>query len=278
LSVSFYFSFVATSYIAISVPTLKGVSVINFLQIIFTEAGAFTGASKSGKPGKIESADGGTLFLDEVGELPLDMQVKLLRALQEQEIIRIGGNKPKKVNVRIISATNRDLEKMVSAGDFRADLYYRLNVFSIHIPPLRERVDDIPYLIYDFLHEFSDKYDKLTLTISIDAIHYLTKYHWPGNIRELRNVLEMLVVLEEQNIITEKSLYRVLPKEKVSLIPANKNAITLNEEREQLEKLRIIETLQTTYGNKSSAAKILGISRANLYKKLKKHGIEMDGR
>ncbi|AZU59976.1 MULTISPECIES: sigma-54 interaction domain-containing protein [Bacillaceae] len=238
------------------------------------EEGAYTGAIKGGKPGKMELANGGTLFLDEVGELPLEMQVKLLRSLQDQEIFRIGGVTPKKVSVRVIAATNRNLEKMVSEGTFRADLYYRLNVFSVHIPPLRERKDDIPYLIHDFLREFSYKYNKPNLTIHNEATNKLKHYQWQGNIRELRNIIERLVVLEDQNLITENDIYRVIPNLKKDSSPSIKiKEFSLTDEKDQLEKMRIIDTLQNSYGNKSMTAKKLGITRATLYKKLRKYGI-----
>ncbi|PGY10295.1 sigma-54-dependent Fis family transcriptional regulator [Bacillus sp. AFS031507] len=234
------------------------------------EAGAYTGASKGGKPGKLELAEGGTLFLDEVGELPLDMQVKLLRALQEKEIYRIGGQTPIKVNVRIIAATNRILENMVSDGTFRSDLFYRLNVFSAQIPPLRERKDDIPFLLYDFLKELSIKYNKAVPAINRETVHRLTEYHWPGNIRELRNLVERLVVLHERSEIFENDIYQLLPQAKRTI---DTTVRSLFHEKERLEKERILQTLQTTYGNKSITAKELGITRATLYKKMKKYGI-----
>ncbi|SMQ81486.1 PAS domain S-box-containing protein [Bacillus sp. OV166] len=234
------------------------------------EAGAYTGASKGGKPGKLELAEGGTLFLDEVGELPLDMQVKLLRALQEKEIYRIGGQTPIKVNVRIIAATNRILENMVSDGTFRSDLFYRLNVFSAQIPPLRERKDDIPFLLYDFLKELSIKYNKAVPAINRETVHRLTEYHWPGNIRELRNLVERLVVLHERSEIFENDIDQLLPQAKRTI---DTTVRSLFHEKERLEKERILQTLQTTYGNKSITAKELGITRATLYKKMKKYGI-----
>ena len=241
------------------------------------ESGSYTGAVKGGKPGKIELADGGTLFLDEVGELPFDMQVKLLRALQEKEIYRIGGATPKKVNVRIVAATNRNLEKMVAEGTFRSDLYYRLNVFSVCIPPLRERIDDIPYLVYEFFDEFTVRYNKNILTIHKEAINQLCNYQWPGNIRELRNIIERLVVLNEGSQITETDIFHVLPNQVEAPNPFHTVPLTLTDEKEQLEKARILQTLQDTYGNKSITARKLGMSRASFYKKLKKYGIESKG-
>jgi sigma-54 dependent transcriptional regulator, acetoin dehydrogenase operon transcriptional activator AcoR len=237
------------------------------------ESGAYTGASKGGKPGKLELASGGTLFLDEVGELPLDMQVKLLRALQDKEVYRIGGLSPKKIDVRIIAATNRVLEKMVKEGTFRSDLYYRLNVFSIKIPPLRDRKDDIPFLVYDFLEEFSFKYQKQDYAIDKEALSILTGYGWPGNIRELRNMIERLVVLNDSGEITVTDVQQLLNFEVDHLSPLDMKGISLSLEKERLEKERIIETLRNTYGNKSITAKQLGMSRATLYKKMRKYGI-----
>lgn len=237
------------------------------------EAGAYTGAAKGGKPGKLELADGGTLFLDEVGELPLDMQVKLLRALQEKEIYRISGQTPIKVNVRIIAATNRILENMVVDGTFRSDLFYRLNVFSAYIPPLRERKDDIPFLLYDFLKELSFKYHKAVPSINGETINQLMDYHWPGNIRELRNLAERLIVLNERSEIGESDINQLLPQAKRP-VPVDSTVRSLFDEKDRLEKERIVQTLQKTYGNKSITAKELGITRATLYKKMKKYGIK----
>lgn len=238
------------------------------------ESGAYTGAAKGGKPGKLELAEGGTLFLDEVGELPLEMQVKLLRALQEKELYRIGGISPRKVNVRIIAATNRVLENMVAEGTFRSDLYYRLNVFSLKIPPLRDRRDDIPYLVYDFLEEFTYKYQKQDFAITRQAVSLLSSYAWPGNIRELRNVIERLVVLNDSGEITESDCLEILNNGRDIGRKIELGAATLTDEKEMLEKERIIETLESTFGNKSVTAKRLGMSRATLYKKMKKYGIE----
>lgn len=240
------------------------------------ESGAYTGASKGGKPGKLELASGGTLFLDEVGELPLDMQVKLLRALQDKEVYRIGGLSPRKIDVRIIAATNRVLENMVKEGTFRSDLYYRLNVFSINIPPLRNRKDDIPFLVYDFLEEFTLKYEKQDYTIEKSALHLLMEYGWPGNIRELRNMMERLVVLNESGEITLADVQQTLNIESDILMNIELKGLSLSLEKERLEKERILEMLHNTFGNKSITAKKLGMSRATLYKKMKKYGIISD--
>ncbi|MBS4192778.1 sigma 54-interacting transcriptional regulator [Bacillus sp. FJAT-49705] len=237
------------------------------------EAGAYTGASNKGKPGKMELAKGGTLFLDEVGELPLNMQVKLLRALQEKEIYRIGGQTPKKINVRIIAATNRHLENMVSEGTFRSDLYYRLNVFATRIPSLRERIEDLPCLVYEFLEEFSSSYNKPLPSIHKEALNRLCEYHWPGNIRELRNLFERLMVLHEHSEISEMDITQLLPQAKQLVKPLYTVPLSLKNEKESIERERILQTLEKTYGNKSISAKELGMSRATLYKKMKKYGI-----
>ena len=238
------------------------------------ESGAYTGALKSGKPGKIELADGGTLFLDEVGELPLDMQVKLLRVLQEKELYRIGGQSAKNVNIRIIAATNRNLEQMIIQGSFRADLYYRLNVFSITIPPLRERVDDILYLTNIFLKELCFTYQKPIPSITFETKQALQEYSWPGNIRELRNVIERLVVLNEHSEITQVDLSHVTHYTRKNTATVSFQISTLSDEKKHLEKERIVQMLKETYGNKSLTAKKLGMSRANLYKKMKKYEID----
>lgn len=238
------------------------------------EAGAFTGASNKGKPGKMELAEGGTLFLDEVGELPLDMQVKLLRALQEKEIYRIGGQTPKKMNVRIIAATNRHLENMVAEGTFRSDLYYRLNVFATRIPSLRERIEDLPCLVNEFLVEFSSAYNKPLPAIRKEAINRLCEYHWPGNIRELRNLIERLMVLHEDSEISEMDIAKLLPQTSQIEQAFHSISLSLKNEKEWLEKERILQTLEMTYGNKSICAKELGMSRATLYNKMKKYGIK----
>lgn len=238
------------------------------------ESGAYTGAVKGGKPGKFEQAEGGTLFLDEIGELPLEMQVKFLRALQENEIYRIGGVVPRKVNVRIIAATNQVLEKMIEQGSFRNDLYYRLNIFSLPIPPLRERKGDLTLLVEEFLDEFSMKYHRPKMNISKEALEIMYQYHWPGNIRELRNILERLVVLTEGDAISGEDVRSILA---IDGLETSEHGMvdTLSSEKERLEKKKIEEALRYTYGNKSAAAKLLGLSRATLYKKLKDYNIRL---
>lgn len=230
------------------------------------EKGAFTGAITR-KIGKFELANEGTLFLDEVGELPLSMQVKFLRVLQEKQFERIGSLESIKVDFRIIAATNKDLYEEVKKGNFREDLYYRLNVVNIKIPPLRERIEDIPLLAERFLNEFSKEYNKNLKFIDIEVLNVLTDYEWKGNVRELRNVMERAVVVAGVNeeILTVKHL----PEEIVG---------SYNQEREKVvmtlkdyERLIIMNTLKKFKGNKTKAAESLGIKRQTLYNKLKEY-------
>ncbi|MEK5520274.1 MULTISPECIES: sigma-54 interaction domain-containing protein [Heyndrickxia] len=231
------------------------------------EKGAFTGADKNGKAGKVEMADGGTLFLDEVGMLPLDMQVKLLRVLQEREVLRIGGNISKRVNIRIIAATNSNMAEMVKNGDFREDLYYRLNVVSLHIPPLRERALDIPILMNHFTQEYASKYHKTLPNLLPNAMDLFTTYMWPGNIRELRNIVERMMIFNDKSNIHAEDLVDIFPP--TTNVKIKK--LGLAQEKAELEKERIKQILVETYGNKTAAAKKLGISRVSLYKKMKEY-------
>ncbi|WP_338035461.1 sigma-54 interaction domain-containing protein [Halalkalibacter alkaliphilus] len=234
------------------------------------EQGAFTGAIKGGKKGKFDAAKGGTIFLDEVGEMPLELQVKLLRVLQEKHYYRVSGNEAIPTDVRIIAATNRDLEKMIDEGSFREDLYYRLNVISISIPPLRERIEDVPELIQLFLTEFSLKYAMPIPEVSPEVMYSFIQHPWQGNIRQLRNIIERVIILANDNeVIKPHHLPKNFMKEHKP--PA------LQRQFENIEKINgqgeeeIQYALQKTYGNKAAAAKLLGISRATLYNKLKKY-------
>ncbi|MGJ9458664.1 sigma-54 interaction domain-containing protein [Oceanobacillus sp. CF4.6] len=238
------------------------------------EGGSFTGAEKRGKAGKIEMADGGTLFLDEVGELPLEMQVKLLRVLQENSVYRIGDSKGKTINVRFIAATNQNLEQLMEGKSFRSDLFYRLNVIQLTMPPLRDRIDDINELSEMFLKQFASKYQVPIPEIDPDAFNMLLQYNWPGNIRELRNLMERIIILTDEAKITKEDLLSYLP----SASPTWKNAEpeqsnTIPNEKKNLEIQLIEKTLKETNGNKSDAAKRLGISRVTLYNKMRKYGI-----
>lgn len=232
------------------------------------EEGAFTGSRKGGQIGKFEAADGGTILLDEIGEMPLPMQVSLLRFLQDKTVTRVGGQTSKKIDVRIIAATNRNLQKQVEAGVFRSDLYYRLKVIHITLPALRERKDDILLIADYYLGYFSKLYGIDELTITQETKNLLYQYHWPGNIRELANVIENVVVLSDSNYISPD----ILPQEILEYKPG---AANLSEALlEQQEKEIIIKALRLCRGNISSAAKSIGISRNTLYRKIDKYGLQ----
>ncbi|RYD04564.1 hypothetical protein N752_14420 [Desulforamulus aquiferis] len=242
------------------------------------ESGAFTGADRKGKPGMFELANGGTIFLDEIGEMPLEMQVKLLRVLQEGSYYRVGGSESVQVNVRVLAATHRDLESMISRRQFREDLYYRLNVVTLEIPPLRERREDIPELVHLFVQEFCQKYGKSVVKIEPSVMTSFLDYSWPGNIRELKNAVERLVVLTEGDIIDEQSLPENLRRNTyISLVTAPAAQGKLIDVAVEAEKQLIIKTLQQVRGNRSEAARVLGIPRSTLYYKLRQLGIPAKG-
>ncbi|MFD2679436.1 sigma-54 interaction domain-containing protein [Bacillus seohaeanensis] len=230
--------------------------------------GAFSGGDPKGKIGKIELAGDGTLFLDEVGDLPLDMQVKLLRVLENKTYYPVGGIKLSHVNCKIIAATNKNLDELVEKGLFREDLYYRLNTMSLTIPPLRERKQDIVELLHLFIYEYSLKYEKEIHYIAPPITRYLLNYDWPGNIRELRNVIERAVILSEGGAIAPNLLPKKIYESDKSYVESSPEA--LQSELNQYERLKIIEVLELEKGNKKEAAKRLGISRATLYNKMKK--------
>lgn len=236
------------------------------------DEGAFTGARKSGQKGKFEVADGGTILLDEIGDMPLFMQVKLLRVLQEREIVRVGSNEVKKIDVRIIAATNKDLQKLIDEGTFREDLFYRLNVLNIRMPSLRERKGDIRILADALRRKLCSKYNIYSEGISKEALEYLEMYNWPGNVRELENVIERAInLLNDEPIITPIHLpEKIIYAEKKYSIKSNR----LSEVSEMAEKETIEKVLHVTMGNKKEAAGFLGISRQALYKKMKKMGIK----
>jgi len=224
------------------------------------EGGAFTGASKHGKPGKFELADKSTIFLDEIGDMPLPLQSKLLRIIQEKEVMRVGGLHPKKIDVRIIAATNQDLQKLYYEGKFRQDLYYRLKVISLDIPPLRNHPEDIPILVNHFIEIYSKANNKQIKGISKDAMNFLQNYEWPGNIRELGNVIERAVLFCKEKTIKLEDL----GINNNSNTETGVDIISLS----GIERDAILKAMQATNGNKSKTAKILGISRSTLYKKL----------
>nr|WP_051590983.1 sigma-54-dependent Fis family transcriptional regulator [Bacillus sp. UNC438CL73TsuS30] len=248
------------------------------------ERGAFSGADHRGKKGKIELAKGGTLFLDEVGEMPLEMQVKMLRVLQERKFYRIGGEKEIDVDFRVIAATNRDLKELMKEGQFREDLYYRLNVVSLSIPPLRERHEDIIELTHYFLQDFAQRYRRPIYELSADVIQEMLRYDWPGNIRELRNVAERLVVFATDGVIKKEYLpfssnnKWIQQHEEIRdnnlLIENDDTILSLQEEMEQHEKKVLEKALRIVNGNKLECAKRLGITRATLYNRLKRLGME----
>lgn len=233
------------------------------------EEGAFTGAKKGGKIGKFKAADGGTIFLDEIGELPISMQVKLLSVLQDREIEKIGSVQTEKINVRVVAATNKNLEEMVENGSFRLDLYYRLNVINLKIPPLRERKDDIPLLCDHLIKKISLAENIKVDKISNKALEYLTRYDWPGNVRELENILERAInYLDEETEIMTKHL-----PPKVTGMIGMEAVKSLKDTMDRVEKEVLINSLILSKGNKTEASKTLGISRTSFYEKLIKHNL-----
>ncbi len=237
-------------------------------ELLGHEKGAFTGAI-SRKRGRFELANTGTIFLDEIGEISLQTQVKLLRVIQEREFERVGGEQPVKVDVRIISATNKDLKEEIEKGNFREDLYYRLDVVSIYVPPLRERTDDIPLMVHKFIEELAKENNREIEGITNGALQALMSYKWPGNVRELRNVIESIVVLTKESVITEQDLpaYVRVKDEKSSLkIPAGVDLA-------EAEKRYILFTLENTGGNKTKASELLNIGRKTLHRKLSEYGL-----
>lgn len=232
--------------------------------------GSFTGADKNGRDGYFKQADGGILFLDEIGEMSIHLQVKLLRVLQEQEVIPIGSTTPIKVNVQIIAATNKRLEKMVEEGTFREDLFYRLNVIPIHIPPLRERTEDISLLAFHFLQQLNEKYDR-NFHLTPDAINVLEFYSWPGNVRELQNIIERLVVTADQPSIDAEfvSQFLSLGFEHKKLKPVITKVIPLQEAVEYVEEQLIVMAMKQ-FKTTTKAAKALGISQSSVSRKYQK--------
>jgi two-component system NtrC family response regulator len=234
------------------------------------EKGSFTGAHAQRK-GRIETAAGGTLFLDEIGELPLPLQVKLLRFLQEQRLTRVGGREEIEIDVRIIAATNADLKQATSQGKFREDLYYRLAVVTIALPPLRERPDDVRLLAQSFLQRFAVENGKNNLVFQPDALKALIRYNWPGNVRELENRVKRAVIMADGRRLTAQDL-------ELTQAAGAEGAITLKEARENLEREMIQQTLQRHSGKISSAATELGISRPTLYELMEKLGITRESK
>ncbi len=241
------------------------------------QKGAFTGAVKN-KPGKFEIADEGTLFLDEIGDMSLDIQAKLLRVLEENEAVRLGSNRTYTFDVRVISATNKNLEDLIRKGDFREDLYYRLNVIPITVPPLRERNDDISLLADYFLKQICASTGRRVLKWEKEALELLKLYHWPGNVRELKNFIERLVILSDGNIITEEQVKDNFP---VKIDTASKQRSPVDFKEKSLkdlikgyEKEVLLKGFKQTRGNVSKLSRLLKVDRANLHRKLKKYRIK----
>jgi len=244
------------------VPTLIESELFGYVK------GAFTGAQHS-RAGLLESADSGTVFLDEIGDLPVDLQAKLLRALQEREIRPVGATERVRIDLRVIAATNRDLESAIRTGGFRQDLYFRLNVVQIKLPPLRERKSDIPLLVSSFLEKFSDP-QRAVRSISEDAMRRLMTYDWPGNVRELENAVERAVALGSGPILHAGDLPSNLQYNSAEKLPESDELLPL----EELERRAIFRALRETGGDKLAAARLLGIGKTTLYRKLKQYGTQ----
>jgi two-component system response regulator HydG len=232
------------------------------------EGGAFTGALPKGREGLIAAAEGGSLFLDEIGELPLELQAKLLRVLQERSYRRVGAQADRRMDVRILASTNRDLSAMVAEGRFREDLFYRLNVMSIRVPALRERPEDIPVLAAHFLAQFRTEFARGPVSFAEETRRKLLSWSWPGNVRELRNALERAVLLADEGEILPEHLFP-------DAVPALRRAAPASSERtlRGMERTLIEQVLAEAQGNRSEAARVLGVNRATLYNKLKAYGI-----
>jgi two-component system, NtrC family, response regulator AtoC len=272
-AIHFRGSMAQTPFVAVDcgslVPTLMESELFGY------EKGAFTGATKS-KAGLFQSANGGTIFLDEIGELPLEMQAKLLRVLQEKEVRPVGSNEKINVEVRVIAATNRDLEAAYRAGTFRKDLYFRLNVVTVHIPPLRERRSDIPMLVHHFLDRYAQG---ANLQVTPAAMKSLLHYEWPGNVRELENCIARAVTLGDRNIIDVGDLPPAIRSEQSSAAPMTApDAASLSTTAlAEMERMTILRVFEQAHGDKALAGKMLGISRATLYRKLKRYNIALKG-
>ena len=237
--------------------------------------GAFTGATDN-KIGRIEAADTGTLFLDEIGELPLTLQVKLLRLIQEGEIQKLGAVEPGKVDVRIVAATNRHLLRMVQEGDFREDLYYRLAVLPVTLPPLRERVGDIPDLVRHFWKAAAVKHDRAELVLPDSLLPYFNRYHWPGNIRELENVVERVTILSHGPVVQLEELPEVLRRERPVLDAIQLELPPTPISLDAVERALIVQALERFDWNQTKAAQYLDLTRQTLIYRMERHGIRRD--
>jgi transcriptional regulator with PAS, ATPase and Fis domain len=239
------------------------------------DRGAFTGARSAGKPGKFELAHQGTIFLDEIGDLPLEMQPKLLRILEEKVFERVGGNKVIQSDFRLIAATNQNLESLIEQGRFRRDLYYRLNVMSLAIPPLKMRIDDIIPIARHLLRQSTHRTKSDEIRLSQEAINALVNHPWPGNVRELSNVLDRALSTMNKDVIDLADLPFMFQKKPASSVSTGIS--TIREAQAEAERSTILAALEQTANNKAKAASLLGIHRTLLYKKMKKLGITLSG-
>lgn len=242
-------------------------------EIFGHEKGAYTGAHIQRK-GKLEEADGGSIFLDEIGDLPIGLQAKLLRFLQDKHFERLGGNIVLSSDVRIISATNKDLNNMVKNGQFREDLFYRIDVVEIQLPPLREKIDDLPILIEHFLRESNEKYKKNIKELPQEGLRLMGLYNWPGNVRELEHLIEKLVLLANTPIVTEQDIAKFIKLEPVEQSPTIPTNIPLPELKKNIEKDYLTRLLKENNGNIAETARKAGIDRKALYAKIEQYGIK----
>ena len=238
------------------------------------EKGAFTGALAR-HLGKFEQAHGGTLFLDEIGDMPLPMQAKLLRVLEEGEVERVGGDRRIRVDVRVLTATHRDLEALVRAGLFRADLFHRIYVFPLRLPSLRERREDVPALVEHFARQVTGQNGWKPVTFTAEAIDGLKKYQWPGNVRELRNFVERLLLMAKDSEVNEATVFSVLPQHQPSNAPLAPMSGTLAERVESFEREEVLRELKAHQFHMTHAARALGLERSHLYKKCQQLGIDL---
>ena len=258
-------------FIAVNIPALPETLLES--ELFGHEKGAFTGAEKA-KKGRFELAEAGTIFLDEIGDIPLNLQVKLLRVLQEHQIERLGSTESTSIDVRIIAATHQNLEQKIKDGTFREDLFYRLNIVSLNIPPLCERREDIIPLIDYFVEKYAKENGREKLSLSREAVDLLLKYNFPGNVRELENIVERAVVLSRNDVITLNDLPNVVKGFKAEKEIPNQDEGTLIERVEELEKKLIYDALSKSNGNQSLAGRILGLTERNLRYKMQKYGIK----
>jgi two-component system nitrogen regulation response regulator NtrX len=242
-------------------------------ELFGVEKGAYTGATER-REGKFKQADRGTIFLDEIADMSLKTQTKVLRVLQEGEFERVGGSETIKTDVRVIAATNKDLSRLVQEGEFREDLFFRLNVISIMIPPLRERAGDIPLIVDYFLTKFAQENNRKAITVTETALEKLSSYQWPGNVRELRNMVERMVIMSEGNTIDVDQLPENFFTSEIDIKSAFKQKQSLREVREQAEAEYIRFCLERFEGNVSKTARALGVDRTYLYKKIQKLGLK----